>query len=109
MKLRNILAKLRLSSHNLLIETGRHNNIDRNDRKCTICNNNDIEDEYHFVLICTLYDSLRKQYISNYFTRNPSMFKFLELLNSERKSVLTKLAIYCNKAFKLRFDSLNAG
>ena len=64
MKLRNTLAELRVSSHDLCIETGGHNNIDRRDRKCFMCNNNDIEDEYHFVLTCSLYDSLRKQYIS---------------------------------------------
>lgn len=72
------------------IETGRHNNIARNERKCCMCNNNDIEDEYHFVLICALYDTVRKQYISIYFVRKSCMYKFLELLNSERTSVLTK-------------------
>ena len=34
------------------IELGRHNNIPRNERKCTLCNLNDIEDEFHFVLKC---------------------------------------------------------
>jgi len=33
-KYRNILAKLRLSSHNLQIESGRHYKIPRPDRKC---------------------------------------------------------------------------
>ena len=45
----HILAKLRLSSHKLNIEMGRHNQIDRQDRKCIRCNSNDIEDEFHFV------------------------------------------------------------
>ena len=57
MKLRITLSNQRLAFHDLCIETGRHNNIDRSDRKCFTCNNNDIEDEYHFVLICFLYDS----------------------------------------------------
>ena len=30
-----MLAKLRCSNHCLLIETGRHNNADVSDRKCT--------------------------------------------------------------------------
>ena len=42
-KYRNSLAKFRLSSHKLNIEVGRHNNIPRNERKCTLCNLNDIE------------------------------------------------------------------
>ena len=48
-KYRNILAKLILSSHNLQIESGRHCKIPRRDRKCILCNLNDIEDEVHFV------------------------------------------------------------
>ena len=54
---------LRLSSHKLNIEIGRHNNIDRQDRKCIICNLNDIEDEFHFVLVCPDYINLRNAYI----------------------------------------------
>jgi len=62
-KYRNILAKLRLSSHNLQIESGRHYKIPRHDRKCILCNLNDIEDEFHFVLICPFYSDLRAQLI----------------------------------------------
>jgi hypothetical protein len=45
--------RLRLSSHKLRFETGRYapNRIDRNQRKCLLCNRNDIENEYHFVII----------------------------------------------------------
>jgi len=39
-KYRNTSAKFRLSSHKLNIEVGRHNNIPRNERKCTLCNLN---------------------------------------------------------------------
>ena len=34
---RKMLAKLRCGNHCLLIETGRHNNTDVSDRKCTVC------------------------------------------------------------------------
>lgn len=44
----NTIAKIRLSAHDLSIERGRYINIARNDRKCTFCNNRDIEDEFHF-------------------------------------------------------------
>ena len=66
-KLRNAIAKLRLSSNQLNIEIGRHRNIVRADRKCIICNLNDIEDEYHFTLICPIYNDLRKDYLQKYF------------------------------------------
>ena len=49
-KHRNALAKNRLSSHSLAIQIGRHNGIPRENRKCTLCNINDIEDEYHYYI-----------------------------------------------------------
>ena len=39
----------------LIIEKGRYENIERNDRKCTLCNMNEIEDEYHFILQETIH------------------------------------------------------
>ena len=58
--LRNALSRLRQSSHQLTIESGRHRGIERQNRKCTLCTTNDIEDEYHMVLICPRYQSLRR-------------------------------------------------
>ena len=101
-KHRNIIAKIRLSSHNLLIETGRHRQIERVNRKCSLCNRNDLEDEFHFILICPFYMSLRSKYIARHYTERPSMYKLIELLNSENKSTLTKLAIFCIKGLMLR-------
>ena len=46
---RKALAKLHMSSHGLLIETGTHTGIAQENRKCTLCNKNDIKDQYHFV------------------------------------------------------------
>ena len=48
------ITKLRLGSHNLSVERGRWNKTDYLERKCLLCN--DIEDEYHFVIICTKYE-----------------------------------------------------
>ena len=107
-KLRNALAKLRRSSHHLNIETGRHRNIERSQRKCILCNSQDLEDEYHFPLICPAYSDLRKVYIQNYFYVKPSMFKFIELLNSTRPKILKNNALFIVKAFEVRQSSLNA-
>ena len=105
-KYRQVLAKLRLSSHRLNIEVGRHNSIARHERKCTLCTLNDIEDEYHFVLRCPLYADIRRNYIPIYYSRHPSMSKFISLLQTDNKSLLVKLAIYCLKAFKIRNTSV---
>ena len=105
-KQRQALSKLRLSSHGLLIETGRHIGIERQNRKCTFCNTNDIEDEYHFVLKCPLYNDIRSNYIKRYFVNHPSVLKFTELLNSNGKT-LKNLALYIMKAFEKRNEFVN--
>ena len=65
----NSLAQLRLSSHPLRIEIARHGQqrIERTERKCQICNSDDLEDEYHFVFSCPIYDELRRKYIPLYY------------------------------------------
>ena len=56
---RKYLSKFRLSAHSLNIEKGRYNNTNRRDRICTLCNSSDIEDEFHFILKCPIYNDLR--------------------------------------------------
>ena len=99
-KTRNMISKIRLSSHKLRIETGRHMNIERQHRKCQKCNLNDIQDEYHFILICPYLKTLRIRYISKYYTENPSMYKFINLLNSCKVKEIVNLSNFCIKAFK---------
>ena len=86
------MSKLRMSSHRLAIESGRWtrpNIIPVNERKCTRCKL--VEDEYHFILECTIYIDLRKKYIPKYFWKRPSMFKFVELLNTTNMKILRNL------------------
>jgi hypothetical protein len=58
--------------YNNRVETGRYYNIDRHARICNMCNNNDIEDEYHFILECSKYVEIRRKYIKPYYCINPS-------------------------------------
>ncbi len=41
-------------------ETGRFQNIPREFRLCTMCNDNVIEDETHFIFYCSQYNDLRE-------------------------------------------------
>ena len=45
-------AKVRCASHKLAIEKGRHDNIPKEERLCTFCDDNVLEDEFHAVMIC---------------------------------------------------------
>ena len=105
-KLRNVVSKVRLSFHRLAIESGRHIGTERQNRKCIFCTTNDIEDEYHFVLICPRYSNLRMHYIKICYYRDPSMLKFIQLLNAAGKT-LKHLAVYISKAFEERNLVLN--
>ena len=65
-KFSRALAKLRLSNHCLEIENGRKNSVVRNERYCKYCLNNNfyyVEDEFHFVCICNLYNNIRSKYL----------------------------------------------
>ena len=62
-EIRKNLTRLRLSSHNLAIESGRYEGIERQNRICEHCNYNTVESEYHFLLICPKYYDLRMQYL----------------------------------------------
>ena len=45
---------------------------------------------------------LLKKYIAAYYYRNPSAFKFCELLKTDKKNILYKLSKYLYEAFLLR-------
>ena len=85
--LRVALFRLRLSSHQLRIGTGRYsqNRIDRAQRICNLCNKSDIEDEYYFVLVCTIYRNFRHKYIRPYYYTRTSVFKFTLLMQTKQQ------------------------
>ena len=58
-----MLARFRCSTHYLRIETDRKHNIERWQRLCQLCQSNEAENEYHFLLICPFYDHYRTKYI----------------------------------------------
>jgi hypothetical protein len=106
---RNCLSRLRLSAHKLRIETGRYgaNRLPRNERICRLCDNNDIEDEFHFIFVCNCYSNIRSLYIKPFYYRRPSMHKLIELLSTTRKPVLVNLCKYIHFATKHRNELLN--
>jgi hypothetical protein len=102
-KFRIALTRFRVSAHRLLIETGRWhkpNKIPRNERKCIICNK--LEDEYHFLLECTLYCEIRTKYLPKYYWKRPNIPKFIELMSNESTTIIRKLSTFIYKAFEIR-------
>ena len=65
-KLRRLLSRFRLSNHKLQIEVGRHIKPKQplSERICKLCDRNCIEDEEHFIIHCTYYEDIRKEFLS---------------------------------------------
>ena len=97
---------MRLSSHNLCIETGRYHGIDRNNRLCVMCDLQLLEDESHFILQCNKYTDLRKKYIKKYYWSRPSAYKLVQLFSVENTHELCNLGKYIYYAFKIRNNML---
>ena len=89
-----------MSSHRLNIETGRWIRTPMEQRLCNKCNK--LEDEFHFLFECKLYDSLRGKYLKQYSCHRPNMFKTVELITNDNHEILRNLAVYVNKAFEVR-------
>ena len=65
-----------------------------------------LEDEFHFIIVCSLYKDLRKTDIKRYYWQRPNMPRFrLELHSTENCNIIKNLSIFIEKAFKLRDQS----
>ena len=99
---RTALTRLRLSSHKLSIETGRHvkPKIPVNSRLCENCNLQEIEDEVHFLLVCPKYTRARETLLHEFSKYIPDLQsltladKFKYILQCQEQSALVQLGKY---------------
>lgn len=90
-KLRQNFINFRLCNHKLPIETGRWRNIDRNLRKCTLCDSNNLGDEFHYLYRCSFFDEERRTIAPFIRKRSANCFMFSKLLfYEENHSILKK-------------------
>ena len=83
---RKSFSKLRISAHNLAIESGRHHRpspIPLNDRICSQCNTGDIEDEFHLIISCNKFRKARGEFL----TKLTDIFPTLPDYNEETKFI----------------------
>ena len=62
---RSLIAQLRMGILPLNIETGRYFRKPLNERLCLLCDQNQIEDEYHFLCVCPVYKVERERFCSS--------------------------------------------
>ena len=93
------LLKYRTSNHSLPVETGRHFNVQYNERICLLCKD-DVGDEYHYLLKCSALDELRNKMLPKYIVTKPSMYKYIHFLQTAKGNKLRKLASFTASIMK---------
>ena len=81
--LRKRITTIRVSSHNLFIETLRFGRERKEtyDIVCIFCETGDIEDEFNLICKCSFYSNIRIEVIDKYYITRPNSFKFTKLLS----------------------------
>lgn len=64
-----------------------------------------IESEYHFLLVCPKFATLRRKYFPRYYCQWPTTNKFTSLLNSNNSRILNNVAKYIYFANLQRNDT----
>ena len=107
------LGELRLSAHNLQIETGRFSKkkTPRDERFCLYCKSQNtftVENEVHFVLACPLYNEQRRLFLEEIYRYFPTtallddynMYKWL--MSQEDYNITKRLGMFCKNSFSKR-------
>ena len=98
---RKIMTKLRGGLLELRANTGRYENLAYEERICLVCNAA-VENEFHFLLECCQYNSIRENCIPNYYFTYPTNVKFKQLFTNTTPVVLLKVCKFVVAALKQR-------
>ena len=104
---RSLSAQFRLGVLQLRIETGRFRNLPYEQRICQLCELNKVEDEFHFIMECPLYDNVRHELFRKAERQNLEFYqlhdmpKFIFLI-----SLWRDLASFIESAWIIRQEKL---
>ena len=106
------IARFRMCSHTLAIETGRHAKpkIAKEERKCRYCNLDEVEDEKHFLLKCPLYNEERLSLFNSVVLNVSAMSQgdvFVYLLSCKEPTTVKALGTFLHNAFMKREKAMN--
>ena len=94
------MVRFRTANHKLPIELGRWNNIEYDERKCDLCDQRSIGDEFHYLLECDFFKRERQLFISDTYYRRPNILKYKNLLSCQDESSLIKLGKFMGLIMK---------
>ena len=97
------LIKLRTANHKLPVEIYSWSILyrKREKRLCSLCDKEDVGDEYHYIMVCPFFQAARDEFFPKYFRKKPSVFKFLQLVDSNNATTLKGLARFLNILFSI--------
>ena len=102
---RSLLAQIRSGTLPLEIETGRFRGTKLEQRICKLCDDDQIESEIHFILLCKRYSKSRERFFKsigvnliNYVSDN--------LMKDMFEKFPRAFAKYCNEIYELRKSAL---
>ena len=98
------IARFRVSSHNLRIETGRHESpkLPAADRVCNKCDSNEVEDELHCLLICKYNEVPRLHLLNEIINFFPNLHslnhtqQFQAIMSSKEFDVIKAVGSFLN-------------
>ena len=105
---RSTIAKIRTGVLDLAIEVGRRKNIPVESRICTQCNNNQVEDELHFMFICSAYSPERHHFNNtcsshiNDFNMMSATDKYISIMNCSNQELLNQFGKYLSNIHQIR-------
>ena len=99
-KYKRALTQFRISSHNLNIKSGRHINLPRDQRLCSSCNMNMIENEYHFYWYILTIQHCEQNTYCNW----PTVNKCSSLMQFNLNKNVIQISKYIYFANKMRKD-----
>jgi hypothetical protein len=94
------MAQLRFGILPIQVETGHFRNIKLEDKICTLCQLEEIEDESHFLFRCSCYSNIRHRWLNNIQTKcenvvNLTEYNKLKLLFTDYHRCTAKFIAQC--------------
>ena len=113
-KYRQAVIRLRVSAHRLPVEIGRYKKIVYCDRKCKLCDQEEVGNEQHYLMSCgnTEFTVLRQNFINSVYKINQSLkyfdtqSLFYHILSMKDRNILKLSSKYCYDVLRT-FDILN--
>ena len=86
------MINFRMCNNYLPIEKLRWAGIDRDHRKCNLCDKRDIGDEFHYLLSCSFFANTRRGLLPSCYPQHPNCIVLKNVLNEKDE---LKLANTC--------------